>query len=818
MFKNQMLQLHQFEINQNNIIDRELFVYSWPEKLINIVLGANDGMNLNYAIRNLSGIISLSIDNVIYTRNNIRREQKCKSDKYWIFSLKEISLETVASLIQEWLLISNIKSLAIDDLRIENPNRITTSDLFEVPYKFDIYGIIPQLYNFEFCCHKISMPSLENRELEFFPVIDTKRESTAISNTFDYPIKKNDVERFSYAITFSLVNNREFPDKLFLNLYTGIKVWVCRPLVDITRSKNFIKSRHSSSVYVYKENEYLNNSRKKLIGLMYTRDNKSYFKFSETADFILSKQLKLNLFAAITNPNEFSNFSSPDASDVVLLTNNKVTEKVQYGAGLPERLDVYNAFKILFPNLNVRELIGVAQVKGESVNKRRKSLEDIQGLNDQFDNLEFIDTKSDKSFYENPPVFIPYEDKIIIEIFSNNDRLIEAYIEFAVKILSLNLPIDKYNYRSSDGYRVEFVPRNAYISRGLSKLEQKNLSLRKNEIKELLENDTYNSKNVISLIDIEAFHISSENEIQNQDPKKIIRSAFKDQGRITQFINGFENEDKDDKYRLVSSLYDLFSAAGFMDYEYFNHGFKDQILLGLSTAKNSRGKFIVLSKIEKGQVCYKICGLSDKEWLPLSGLLPKLQSYTLKNIENLRIDKGLFHQWVIDQLNELKDDNKEYLFYFDASLRHPYWPFAMNGDLNIKNLKIVNLERFKFIRVNTTNEVPEYNIFKDEKDTEGINRNQGLFSNDNHVFYSIGARPDTIQTRTDATKITNATKMIVKQRIVEFVILNDDVEENMLLAAKSHALRKLNLTFDSSSKYPLPIYVNDRFGEYLELF
>lgn len=816
MSRDQKLQLHQFEINQNNIIQRELFVYSWPDKLINLVLGSNDDMK--YAIRNLSGIITLAIDNVVYTRNNVRREQKNPTDKYWIFSLKEISSDTVTSLIQEWLMVSKIKTLSIDDLRIENVTKITTSDLFEEPYKVDIYGLIPQLYNFEFCSNKISMPSLENRELEFFPVIDTKREATAISNTFDYPIKKTDVERFSYAITFSLVNNREFRDKLFLNVYTGIKVWVCKPLIDVEKSKNFITGKNSSSVYVHKENEYLKNNRKKLIGLMYTRDKASYFKFSETADYILSKQLKLNLFNALKNPNEFSDFASPNSSDVVLLTNNKVTEKVQYGAGLPERVDIFNAFKRLFPDLTVRELIGVAQAKGKSVNKKRKSLEAIDGLNEQFDDLEFIDAKADKSFYENPPVFIPYKDKMIIEIFSNNDRLIEAYIEFAVKVLSLNLPMDKYTYRSCDGYEVEFVPRNAYISRGLSKLEQQNPNLRKNEIKELLENDTYNSKYVISLIDIEAFHISSESDIQNQDPKKIIRSAFKDKGRITQFINGFDKEDKEDKYRLVNSLYDLFSAAGFMDYEYFKHGFNNQILLGLSTAKNSRGKFVVLSKIENGLVCYKIFGLSDKEWLPLSGLLPKLQSFNLKKIENLKIDKVLFQQWVTDQLNDLDDETKEYLFYFDASLRNQYWPFAMNRDLNIENLKIVNPERFKFIRVNTTNEVPEYNIFKDKEDREGINRNQGLFSNDNHVFYSIGARPDTIQTRTDATKITNATKMIVKQRIVEFVILNDDIEENLLLASKSHALRKLNLTFDSSAKYPLPIYVNDRFGEYLELF
>ena len=98
MSRNQRLQLHQFEINQKNIINRELFVYSWPEKLINLVLGSKDDMKLNYAVRNLSGIIALSVDNVVYTRNNIRREQKRSADKYWIFSLKEISSETVTSL------------------------------------------------------------------------------------------------------------------------------------------------------------------------------------------------------------------------------------------------------------------------------------------------------------------------------------------------------------------------------------------------------------------------------------------------------------------------------------------------------------------------------------------------------------------------------------------------------------------------------------------------------------------------------------------------------------------------------------------------
>ncbi|MEA5093377.1 MAG: DUF3962 domain-containing protein [Sedimentibacter saalensis] len=818
MSRKQKLQLHQFEINQDNILEKDIFVYSWPEKLMGLILCQNDDKKLNYAVKNLSGIVTLAIDDIVYTRNNIRKEQKCEADKFWIFSLVEINLDVVKSLIQEWLIISNIKRLTIDDLHIEKPTKISTTQLFEESYKYDLYGLIPQLYNFEFCKHKIEMTSLNNRYLNFFPVIDTKREAVAISNTFDYPVKRTDVERFSYAITFRLVNSREFQDKLFLNVYTGIKIWVCKPLVDISKAKNYISSKHSSSVYVYKENDYLNNKRKKLIGLMYTRDSNEHFKFSGIADSILAKQIKLDLIEALTKPNDYSDFPTLEGEGIVLLTNNKITEKVQYGAGLAERLDIFKAFGSLFPDLYIRELIDVAHIKGNAINKKRKSIQQIEGFNQKFDEYEFIDLKDDKSFYENSPVFISNADKIIIEIYTYNDKLIGAFIEFAVRILSLTISLGEHNFKSCDGYEVEFSPKNAFVARGLSKLEQNNPSLRKSEIKKMLHENKYDSNNVISLIDIEAFHTSSDEEIRSQDPKKYVRSAFKDCGRITQFINGFNPEDKNDRYRLVSSIYDLFSAAGFMDYEYFKHGFNDSILLGLSTCKNSRGKFIVLSKIESGQINFKVCGLSDEKWLTLKELLPKLQLHTLNNIEKLKIDKVFFQQWITKQLNDLGDNSKEHIFYFDASLRSGYWPFAKNKELNVDTLRLITPEKFKFIRVNTTDEVPEYNIFKDEQDTEGLNRNQGLFSNDYRVFYSVGARPDTIQTSLDATKITHSTKMIVKQRIVEFVILNDDLEENMLLATKSHALRKLNLTFDSSTKYPLPMYVNDRFGEYLELF
>jgi hypothetical protein len=234
--------------------------------------------------------------------------------------------------------------------------------------------------------------------------------------------------------------------------------------------------------------------------------------------------------------------------------------------------------------------------------------------------------------------------------------------------------------------------------------------------------------------------------------------------------------------------------------------------------KNSNGKMIALSKIEDGQVRYKIYRLCDKKWYSIHEILPKLRYYDVNPILKSQLDKKHFHFWISKQLNDININSNECYFFFDASLRYRGWKFAMNSHLDVESLRLVHGQQMKFIRVNTTDEVPEYNIFKNDNDSEGLNKNQGLFTKNNKVFYSVGARPDSLKGVSNyGTKLTHTKKMIGKQRIVEFITLTDDHDENIWLAAQCHALRKFNLTFDASTKYPLPIYLNNRFGEYLDV-
>ena len=816
MPKRQKLQLHQFEVNRSNVIEKDLYIYSWPVKLAQFLEEKRDGFNFHYAIKNLSEGIALTIDEVIYARNKPWKELVVESDYFWLFALNEVNTDILKARISEWLLANKLTEISFDNLEFNDPIVISTKTLFDKQFKLDIYGLLPQLYNFEFCKLPLEMESI-NEQLEFFPVVDTENESIAISRSFECPDRKKDVERFSYAITFKIVSNCEYPDKIFLNIYTGVKVWLCRPVFDYDKKINFIKGDQGHSVYVYKENDYINNSKKKFIRLMYGRGNGMNYIFKNYSDRQLAKHLELDLLPAMDAPNEYNSFEGTN-EQIVLLTNNKRAERVKYGAGLPERLDVFKIVSDRFPELELRERLIAVKSETKLTGSKKKALKDIEGFNDSQDDFEFIDVDKDNFFHKNPPVYIPKGEQVVFEIYTENTKLIDAAIEFSKEILSLNLPLDKYTYRSCDGYEVVFKPKSGIIARGLSMQEQKDKDIRKREVIEGLKADNYSMEHVLSLIDIDSFHTSDNESIRIQDPKKTIRKAFKEKARVTQFINNFSPEEQVDKIRLVNAIYDLLSAAGFLDANYIKYKFNEKILLGLSAVKNSNGKMIALSKIEDGQVRYKIYRLCDEKWYSIHEILPKLRYYDVNPILKSQLDKKHFHFWISKQLNDININSKECYFFFDASLRYRGWKFAMNSHLDVESLRLVHGQQMKFIRVNTTDEVPEYNIFKNDNDMEGLNKNQGLFTKNNKVFYSVGARPDSLKGVSNyGTKLTHTKKMIGKQRIVEFITLTDDHDENIWLAAQCHALRKFNLTFDASTKYPLPIYLNNRFGEYLDV-
>ena len=100
------------------------------------------------------------------------------------------------------------------------------------------------------------------------------------------------------------------------------------------------------------------------------------------------------------------------------------------------------------------------------------------------------------------------------------------------------------------------------------------------------------------------------------------------------------------------------------------------------------------------------------------------------------------------------------------------------------------------------------------------NRNRGLFTENNHTFYSIGERPDTMKSMSlSETKVSSPGKPLTKQSAVEMIVVGTEDEAELLQIGRvSHHLRKLNLTFPVHAQLPLPMFILAKHKKYITAF
>lgn len=796
------LQLHQVEISPQTILKKDLVVYLWPEKLVEILKKEGHPYALDVAIKNLSDFIMQGMDQVLCAQHTFNRNTSSETDRFWLFCESEIDQSILDMMIQSWLIKSKITKITVDDLAFDWPIILKTEMLFDIFKEKEnfLYSLIPKLYLRAMCEQSFLLPSLGHR-LDFFQVIANDSQEI-ISNTISCPSDK-EIERYSYGLRIKLVKTREFWPSFSLNIHASIKVWRQKPM-------RYFDFKKGQSVYIAKENNYLINSKRRFVKLMITYDRDQAYKYKNETTKILASLIDLKLDASFANPSQYNHLSKEDDHKDVVLYTNADPFYVKKGVGLNTRIDFYNEFTKRFPELKPRPALLHVGKRAYPAPAKKKKLKDIKESKHLMSKRTLDLLQRGHFFYANPPVNKLLSETLYIEIYTDNDELENAFIDVIIGILRLQMPINRNHYQSSDGYALIFVRKDAWLARGLSQKEQ-NSRRRMDEIKKLLlSSDDYGDNPVLSFIEIEPFHLHKKWQNRKEDPKKQIRWAFKDCGRVTQFINNYASNQN--KHALVNASYDLLTAAGFISHDYFSLNLNPKILLGLSGTPNSNGNFIVLSKIEEGKTSFKVCGLSDENWLPFHAIIPKIKENTVNELKSKIKKNGFLNQWISDQLKTLSP-RKDVLFYFDAALSRKGWKFARNDGLNPETLRILDKDRFSFIRVNTTSELPSYHIFKNKDDHEGLNRNQGLFTNDGSIFYNIGEKPASSKVDKRATKASRPTTLITKAKIVELVILSDG--QNTHLAHLTSDLRKSTLSFDSSTLYPLPIHINGRFKEYL---
>lgn len=131
----------------------------------------------------------------------------------------------------------------------------------------------------------------------------------------------------------------------------------------------------------------------------------------------------------------------------------------------------------------------------------------------------------------------------------------------------------------------------------------------------------------------------------------------------------------------------------------------------------------------------------------------------------------------------------------------------------LSKLRLLNIDLLRMIRINDTDEVPEYFI-DDGKKT--INKSNGVFKGNNNTYYLVGMRSDTDQAAVSTTKCSCPNKPLKRPSMYEVNIIgcNDDNEKDKI-AIMTQELRRMNISYDKHTSLPLPLYTIKRLSEYI---
>jgi hypothetical protein len=782
--KDESLQLFSFEVNKENIINKTIYLMKFPKELkdfINMLkeLKAKE-FGYTFALKGLEKIAKNYCRNIL-TVNSSHYELIIK-DNMWIYSTEKFDTEGLKLHISEWI-NTELKDkgklkeefFLKEDLQWEC--EIASSELFEGNYK--VFDIIPQLYGRDMCKSPIYFKSI-GESFQFYPLIKNNG-----INLITEPIFKKNKEPFSYCIYLSLKAPYKTEGKYFLNIELATKIWINGTQI---KDKNYI-TKENTSLYVFKKDEFVDEQELTFIQCDFTRAEEGA-KWSNSYDKLYCAKLELDINKIVRVPEEYLDFKK---EVICLITNKNKKSATKRGAGIAERAEIFTIFNKMYRELIPRDKVNALKIIKMTKNTDIREVEELK---------EFHEATKISSVNKKPLVLPKGRtfEKLEICIYSDNKEILGD----SIKISRLILGLEDKNGRlyTTDGVEVCFILDEKSITREL--IEGENKRERLKEIQNEVSFEAYDNVRRVALVDIPAYHAIRGRE--KFDSKSLVRLALKSEGILTQFINGYDDEEK--YYKLKNALYDLFFVAGFLNKEFYDYGFENKILIGVDFIPGCKSKLLVMSKVHQGKVYYKL--FNDKKW--------QESSYFIKNLDKDKLQKAqrslkeeVVDQWVWDSLeDEARGSNQEIYFYIDASLRSSYWKFMKNDKFDLNNVKISNdNNNIKFIRINNTDEVPDYLIGNES------NLKKGLFSNDMNVFYMVGAKSDTFMISSKKTKYDKPGTQFVKQRLCEMVILGEDKEKNYELARESYLLRRLIPTYEKEVALPLPMYIVGRLSEYV---
>lgn len=798
-----VLQLYSFIVDENTIDDVELYVFKLPSGVrerIEKISDMNGKAYKSVAAKAMLKVAASIFDSVIYSNNLLN--DISNDDNNWFYSLEEFDLELLKVKVKEWISKEQEKvGLEIDINFDEEWSFYKTITLREIlKISNTKYKIIPRYYVYKLAKEEFHFDSLQ-RSLKFNRVID---DAKAIMITMPIKIENKKYTPFSYSIEVTL-NDVIDSDKLTLHFYFKIKRWEFSNC--IKDGNLIISTKENTSVYVYNENEYYSDKdiifNKISVKKKYKKNDISY---DNIADKIYCEMMNINIVDALGKIEE-----AGEKSTIYLIGyknrntgNLKVT---QSGAGLPERNEMMKLISKKLDKLVLRNPIN--SIKEDTFSKI-KSISKYDLVEYGLD--KFITTDSGKK--ELPKeMYITYSNikRINMIVVTSKKELIQMIIPSMRYYLRLNKELNEMIYINKDGLEVKFNIIEDSITRALE--EDETLEDRRNEVEAFINSSLDNKALNLAIVDIERF--DKKEEYKYKDPKQVLRVALKNKKVLSQFINFTETTTID---IVLNTVRDIISASSFQEALLFsNKGISESdILLGIdmiSTANNE--KRIGISKIEDGVTYIKL--YPEMNWVEIKDYIYSINKKKLQNtkIKRDKFTKFKIEQWIEDVVAEEMLLGKMVYCFVDCVLRSNGWSYITNHKfLNFNTLRIAGKERLRIIRVNSTDEIPDYFI-EDKKGN--INKSKGIFKSCNNTYYLVGGRSDTDQKgKKSFTKIDSPTISLRRPALYEVNIQGTSTdEESVRIAVMMQNLRKMNITYNKESSAPLPLYCLGRLSEYL---
>lgn len=855
------LQLFSFGIRKDDIDDVNLYVYKVPvclKKLFDRVT------NRNFTRTTIFKIAVTCFNEVLYANGEIKDIKY--DDDIWFYSVKPIDIEALRARTIEWIkfeYLDKCNEELIYDFA-DNWGNSEIMNLRELFGKSSIYKVLPCYYIYKLSKDVFQFDSL-SKKLKFSRIISDDSGATMMTRPFYARKKTKDksgfeisemkfeqekeyyvLDPFSYYVKCNLTQPIDYMNGYVLNFSLHIRIWESRAL--LTDDKSFFSSKESTGVFIYKESDYYDFEDKiyNKIDIEWSKDLPKY-KYKKNSDKYYVNLININLSEAFKMSNDAERNLS-DGECVLISKKNSMSGRTKRGAGLPERNELWDILTKKLSNLKPRaSLSKIQDIKFGTLIEYKKLLEELD--ENEIEHFSFSkSTKFNKHAFDNNMSYT------IIRFYIATDKTIMYQKSIQLLKLLLRLQAGENNrYKFKEGTDVEIIQvENSYCK------TVDNSQIRGNSIKAIKEIYGHSENKVLklALIDMKDYSkltadttgeiIADEGNKTNkkkkisisreQDPKSMIRSNCKDCKVITQFID-YELKKKNDEddgtsaldSKLLNSLKDLLMAGGFFEQSTYmkneKKGFEliknNECLVGIGKiSDNNNSNILCMSLIENGVIKLNIYGWG--KWYSLEEAIFAINSKTISSSKiningNYNLVKSSIAEWIQRNLDEITKKYDRVYCFVDAAVRNRLWEWGKNGKfMNItEKYRLADIDKVVFVRVNSSNdEVPDYYI---DKGTNKANRNSGIFksNDDGHTYYLVPRRAPMSQPGTEYTKLMRPDTRIPRQRMLEINIQGClDEEEQNKIAALTQILRGINITYNSDTAEPLPLFCMKRMTEY----